>query len=99
MFFLEIYGCKLYETDILQSMLWRASRYSATEIGSSPKQFSKKIATLWKAIEFQSEGCDPSTMFFYIYIYIKYILTQMHTDTHTHTLAENQWTNMSNTGL
>lgn len=58
----EIYGNKLYETGFLQSMLFRALKNSAAEIGSSPKQFREKIATLLKAIEFSREGHDPSTV-------------------------------------
>ncbi len=57
-------------------MLFRALKNSAAEIGSSPKQFTEKIATLLKAIEFHREGRDLSTMRF---------LAKVYFNTHTHT--------------
>lgn len=60
-------------------MFFRALN-SAVEIGLSPKQFTEKIATLLKAIEFHRDVRDPSTMFSLAKIYLK---------THTYTLTHN----------
>lgn len=48
---------------------FRGLKNSAAEIGSSPKQFTERIAALLKAIEFHREGCAPSTMLFLAKIY------------------------------
>lgn len=76
---LEIYEYTWHETDILQSVFSRALN-SAVEIGLSPKQFTEKIATLLKAIEFHRDVRDPSTMFPLAKAYFK---------THTPTLTMN----------
>lgn len=67
---------------------FRALKISAAEIGSSPKQFTEKIATLLKAIQFHRGGCDPSTMLFLAKIYFN---THKHTLPHSQTQTHNEY--------
>lgn len=61
------------------SILFRALKNSAAEIGLSPKQFTEKIATLLKAIEFHREVATHQQCS----LLPKYILTHTQADTHT----------------